>query len=74
MICSIHAFPRCKLSYTLSWDFPGGPVVRYLPCNAGDVDSISGQGSKIPHAMEQISLRATTRGSELHNKISFGFP
>ena len=32
------------------WDFPGGPVVTNLPCNAGDVGSIPGQGTKIPHA------------------------
>ena len=26
-------------------DFPDGPVVKNLPCNAGDVDSIPGQGT-----------------------------
>ena len=26
------------------WDFPGGPVVKNPPANAGDVGSISGQG------------------------------
>ena len=41
-------------------DFPGGPVVKNLPCNAGDVGSIPGQGTKIPHAAGQRSLRATT--------------
>ena len=25
-------------------DFPGGPVVKNLPANAGDTGSISGQG------------------------------
>ena len=34
------------------WDFPGGPVVKNLPCNAGDVGSIPGQGTKILHAVE----------------------
>ena len=29
-------------------DFPGGPVVKNLPSNAGNVDLIPGQGSKIP--------------------------
>ena len=42
-------------------DFPGGPVVKNLPSNAGDVGSISGQGTKIPHATGQLSpLAATT--------------
>ena len=30
--------------------FPGGPVVKNLPCNAGDAGSIPGQGTKIPRA------------------------
>ena len=29
------------------------------PANAGDVGSIPGQGTKIPHAVEQLSLRAS---------------
>ena len=41
--------------------FPGGPVVKNLPCNTGDAGSIPGRGSKIPHAMRQLSLRAITR-------------
>ena len=35
-------------------DFPGGPVVGNLPFNAGDVYLISGRGSKIPHAIDQL--------------------
>ena len=31
-------------------DFPGRPVIRNLPSNAGDLGSIPGQGTKIPHA------------------------
>ena len=42
-------------------DFPGGPVVKNLPSNAGDTGSIPGQGTKIPHAMRQLeSLHAAT--------------
>ena len=37
----------------------GGPVVKNLPSNAGD--AILGQGTKIPHAMGQLSLCITTR-------------
>ena len=32
-----------------SCDFPGVPVVKNLPCNAGDVSSTPGQGTKVPH-------------------------
>ena len=38
------------------WDFPGGPVVKNLPFNAGDVGSIPGWGTKVPH----------TTGSDMH--------
>ena len=31
-------------------DFPGGPVVKTLPSNAGTTGLIPGQGAKIPHA------------------------
>ena len=41
-------------------DFPGGPVVKNPPSNARDAGSIPGQGTKIPHATGQLSLRATT--------------
>ena len=33
-----------------SWDFPGSPVVKTLPSNAGAVGSIPGRGAKIPQA------------------------
>ena len=42
------------------WDVPGGPVVRNLPFNAGDVGSIP--GAKILHALGKLS--------PLHNKRS----
>ena len=31
-------------------DFPGNPVVKNLPSNAGGLGSIPGQKVKIPHA------------------------
>ena len=37
-------------------DFPGGPVVKNLPSNAGDVGSIPGWGAKILHVVGQPSL------------------
>ena len=36
-------------------DFPGGPVVKNLPCNTKDMGSIPGKGTKTPHASEQLS-------------------
>jgi len=43
-----------------SGDFPGGPVVKDLPCNAVDTSSIPAWGTKIPHATEQLRLCATS--------------
>ena len=43
-------------------------MVKNLPSNAGDVGLIPGQGTKIPHAAEQISLRATTTESACRNQ------
>ena len=40
-------------------DFPGDPVVKNLPVNAGDTSSILGLG-RSHMAMEQLSLWATT--------------
>ena len=44
----------------MSRDFPGGPVVKNTPYNAGDAGSIPGQGTKIPYAMGQLSPSTTT--------------
>ena len=58
-------------------DTSGGPVVKNLPSNAGDVSSIPGQGTKTPHAMVQLSLcttmkdHATTKTQ--HNQINIFF-
>ena len=35
-------------------------MVKNLPCNAGETGSIPGQGAKIRHALEQLSLCTTT--------------
>ena len=52
---------------TKTGDFPGGPVVKNPPSNAGDTGSIPGQGTKIPHAVGQMSLHATTTEPAHHN-------
>ena len=36
-------------------DFPGGSVVKNPPCNAGHVGSIPGWGTKLQHALGQLS-------------------
>ena len=48
------------------WDLPCGPV-KNMPCNTGYVGSIPGQGTEIPHAMEQLSPCTTTTESVCHN-------
>ena len=35
----------------MSRDFPGGPVVKNSPCNAGDMGLIPSWGTKITHAV-----------------------
>ena len=34
------------------WDFPGSPMVKTMPSNAGGAGSIPGWGIKIPCAMQ----------------------
>ena len=48
-------------------DFPGGPVVKNPPCNAGDMGLIPGWKIMVPHAAEQLSLRAPTAELAHHN-------
>ena len=45
-------------------DFPGGPVVKNLPCNARDVGSTPDQGTKIPYAEGQPSPQVAA--TEVH--------
>ena len=48
-------------------NFPRGPVVENPPSNAGNMSSIPGQGTKIPHVVGQLSPHATTRGKSAHH-------
>ena len=45
-------------------DFPGGPVVKNLPSNAGGEGLILGWETRIPHGKGQLSLHAATAESE----------
>ena len=47
----IHLYSISIWSKNIYRDFPGSPVVRTLPSNAGGVDLIPGWGAKIPHAL-----------------------
>ena len=40
-------------------DFPSGPVVKNMPKNAADTDSIPGPRAKIPYAVGQLNPHAT---------------
>ena len=59
---------RTKEVAGVGWDFPGGPVVKNPPSNAGDVGSIPAQGTKITHVTGQLSPRATTKTQCSQNK------
>ena len=53
-----------KKKKSWAWDVPGGLVIENLPSNAGDVGSILGWETKIPHALcmpqlERSPLAAT---------------
>ena len=36
-------------------DFPGGPLVKNLPCNAGAAGSVPGRGSKTLRKMVKVA-------------------
>ena len=55
------------LKFLSSGEFPGAPVVKNPPFNAGDMGPISGWGSKIPCDAEQLSSHATTIELTHHN-------
>ena len=48
----------------LLWVFPGDPVVRILPCNAGGTGSIPGVGTKIPQAKKKERNPSQITGNE----------
>ena len=45
---------------SILWVYPGSSVVKNPPWNEGDMESVPDQGTKIPHAMEQLSPCADT--------------
>ena len=59
-MCLIPRSAFSRFRSEKSGDFPDGPLVENSPPKAGDVGSIPGGGTKISHAVEQLSLRTTT--------------
>ena len=59
-----YTWEFCKIQFMDAWKkpkgFPGGPVVKNLPSNAGNTGSVP--ETEIPHATGQLSLHTTTRG------------
>ena len=47
---------KFSVKKSVAGDFPGGPVVKNLPCNVRDTGLIPGQGTKIPHTTEETKL------------------
>ena len=48
----------------------GGSVVKNLPSNAGDVGSILNWGTKILHAVGELSLHEATREAQHRQKLN----
>ena len=44
-------------------------MIKNLLCNTGDMGSIPGQGTKIPHALQQLSLRSGDRKPQLERVL-----
>ena len=54
-------------------DFPGGPVVKTLPSNAGGMDSILDQGAEIPHASQPKNQNIKKKLKQYCNKFNKDF-
>ena len=48
-------------------------MVKDLACNAGDVGSIPGLGTKISGATEQLSLRTATRAAMTEKPVRYSY-
>ena len=60
----------------LPGDFPGGPVIKNLPSNAGDMGLIPGQRTKIPQATTREADMPQQRPSMAKkiNLLDVGWP
>ena len=62
-----------EIKNTIPVDFPGGPVVKNPPSNAGDAGSIPDRGTRIPHATGHLSLHTTITEPTHHNYRAHAF-
>ena len=74
-----QASRTCELPWSFQANFPlrsenpingdllDGPVIKNLLSNVGDVSSIPGRGTKVPHAAGQLSPHITTAEPVHHN-------
>ena len=65
--CSACCNATAPVKFSELRDFPGGPVVKNLPSNPGDMGWIPGRGTKIPHASGQLSLCAAMEDLKYYN-------
>ena len=49
-------------------DFPDDPVLKNLPCNAGEVGSILGQGAR-SQVVKQLSPHTTMKDTTWHTEL-----
>ena len=58
------------------WDVPGSPGVKNLPCNAGEMGSITDWGTKTPHTagQEPVQHNYRARVSPLLKPVCSGVP
>ena len=70
---TIEPFPIVIQNSSSNWagTFPGGPVVKNPPYDAGAMGSIHGRGTKILHSVEQLSPSITTTEPAHHNLSSW---
>ena len=52
----------------MPWDFPGGPVIKNSPSNAGDVGSIPDKGTNILPAVGLLNLHAIMKNPKWCNQ------
>ena len=52
----IDSFYEASEGNTALRDFPGGPVIKNPPCNAGDMGSILGRGYSVAAAQGLVAV------------------
>ena len=68
---SITMTPATALKLQQQGDFCGGPMVKNMPCNAGDVGTIPCQRTKILHATLGSLCAATKDPTRCHKNTNY---